>query len=261
MLIAVCSDKGSPGATTTALAFASAWPTPAAMVEADPSGGDVALRLRTEHGSVLSETPTVLTLAAASRSTASDDLLERFTHRVNDQLSVVPGPLLAEQVGRVADWQTLAERLVEADRPVLVDLGRLHAGSPLLPVAAQADVVVLVARAETESLIRMRERAAHLVPALAALRDTPPRLFALVVGLQRHRTADLRDVRALLEDTTAGPILAGAGHLAYDVGGVQRLFTGQHPAGRLARTTLMRSAAQTAADLAALTASSAEAVR
>src|SRR4051812_29041479 len=66
VLVALCSDKGSPGTTTASVALASCWPSPAAVVEADPYGGDLAIRIRTETGAVLPETPTVLTLATAA---------------------------------------------------------------------------------------------------------------------------------------------------------------------------------------------------
>lgn len=249
MLIALCSDKGSPGTTTTALALASAWSAPATVVEADPYGGDLAIRLRTDSGGVLPETPTVLTLAAAARSTDGAELVERFTHRINDQVSVTPGPLMAEQTAGVADWHSLAARLADTGRPVLVDVGRLHSASPLLPLAARADVVLPVGRADTESMIRLRERAARLVPALASCGDTPPRLFPVLIGLERHRDGDLRDLRQLLDETSAGPIVAGVGHIAYDLTGVRHMLAGQSATGRLARSKLIRSARRTADEL------------
>ena len=66
MFVALCGDKGSPGVTTTALALASAWAGHAVVVEADPAGGDLAIRLHPE-GSALPETPTVLSVATAAR--------------------------------------------------------------------------------------------------------------------------------------------------------------------------------------------------
>ena len=249
MLIALCSDKGSPGTTTTALAVASAWSEPAIVVEADPYGGDLAIRLRTDSGGVLPETPTVLTLAAAARSTDGVELVERFTHRINDQVSVAPGPLMAEQTAGVADWHSLTVRLSESGRPVLVDVGRLHGASPLLPLTARADVVLLVGRAATESMIRLRERAARLVPALASYRETPPQLFPVLVGIERHRDGDLRDLRLLLDETSAGPLVSGVGHIAYDLTGVGHMLAGQPATGRLARSKLLRSARRTADEL------------
>ena len=41
MLIALCSVKGAPGVTTSALALALSWPRPVVLAELDPAGGDV----------------------------------------------------------------------------------------------------------------------------------------------------------------------------------------------------------------------------
>src|SRR4029079_12777257 len=49
-LISVMSAKGAPGATSTALLLANLWPDPSLVVDADPLGGDIALRLAGEHG-------------------------------------------------------------------------------------------------------------------------------------------------------------------------------------------------------------------
>jgi hypothetical protein len=252
MLLALCSDKGSPGTTTTAVALAAGWPTPAVVVEADPYGGDLGLRLRTETGGVLPETPTVLTLATAARTWTTGRIVQRYAQRINDQISVVPGHLVAEQAAGVPDWLPLATSFAGEDAPVLIDVGRLHAASPLLPVAARADLLVVVSRAETGSMIRLAERLARLVPALAAHRQEPPRLFPILVGLDRHRVADVADLRLMLEETSAAPLVVGTGHLAFDLAGVARLMAGQDPSGRLARTAVLRSARRTAADLAPL---------
>jgi hypothetical protein len=252
MLVALCSDKGSPGTTTTALALASVWPVPAVVIEADPYGGDLGLRLRSETGSVLPETPTVLTLATAARTSTGREVLERYAQRINDQVSVVPGHLVAEQAGGVPDWQPLATCLRGEGRPVFVDVGRLHGASPLLAVAAAADIVAVVGRAETGAMIRLGERLTRLVPALAAARQAPPRLFPVLVGLDRHRRGDVDDLHRLLEETPAAPLVVGVGHIGFDLAGVARLLAGKDPAGRLARTGLMRSARRAAADLTAL---------
>lgn len=252
VLVAVCSDKGSPGATTTALALTAGWPEPAVLVEADPYGGDLAVRMRTDTGRVLPETPTVLTVAAAARTSRDGDLVTSYAQRVNDQLSVVPGPLVAEQSAGVSDWAPLAASLAASARPVLIDLGRLHAGSPLLPVAAAAELLVVVARADTGSLIRLRERLCRVVPALAARRNSRVLLFPVLVTRERHGTKDLADLERVLDGTDAGPLVAGLGFVAWDPGAVARLEAGEYPGGLLARTSLLRTARRTAGDLAAL---------
>lgn len=67
MLIAVCCDRGSPGATTTALALGVASEEPTVVVEADPYGGDLAIRCAA-RGEAFPPTPTVLTLATEART-------------------------------------------------------------------------------------------------------------------------------------------------------------------------------------------------
>jgi hypothetical protein len=251
MLFAVSSDKGSPGATTTALALAAAWPTPATVVEADPYGGDLVIRLCTSRGDALPETPTVLTLATAAR-TRSEPLLARYAQRLNDHVSVVPGHLVAEQALGVTDWQPLGDALAVEPRPVLADLGRLHSGSPVLPIAAAAVVVLVVARADPASVIRLRERLSRLVPALAARRTAPVRVWPVLVTQARHGHRDVEDLHRLLAETAAGPLIEGIGHVAIDPDAVVRLEAGEHPNGWLARSNLMRTARAVATDLAAL---------
>jgi hypothetical protein len=159
---------------------------------------------------------------------------------------------VAEQAAGVPDWHPLATALHNEGSPVFVDVGRLHAGSALLPVAAAADLVAVVGRSETGAMIRLRERLTKLAPAVASARQAPPRLFPILVGLDRHRSGDVADLRRLLEETPAAPLVAGVGHLAFDLAGVARLMAGNDPAGRLARTALLRSARRLAAELATL---------
>ena len=67
MLLTVTGEKGSPGATTTALALGHALAGSRLVIEADASGGDLAFRLRRD-GRPLPESPTVLTAVAAARN-------------------------------------------------------------------------------------------------------------------------------------------------------------------------------------------------
>ena len=66
-LIVVASDKGSPGVTTTAITLAAVWPRRALLAELDPSGGDVALRLRGPRGAPLSPEVGLISLAVGVR--------------------------------------------------------------------------------------------------------------------------------------------------------------------------------------------------
>jgi hypothetical protein len=79
------------------------------------------------------------------------------------------------------------------------------------------------------------------------MRGAAPRLFPLLVSTSRHGQADVADLDAVLAETPARPFLADAGFLAHDPAAVRRLQAGEEPAGRLARTALMRTA-RTVAD-------------
>jgi hypothetical protein len=248
MVIALCSDKGSPGTTTSALALAAAWPDPPIVVEADPAGGDLGIRLH-PGGNALPEAPTILSLAAASRTDKEPTLPERHAQRLNPHVSVVPGALRREQMAKVGDWSLVADALGRTQVPVFADLGQLHPASPVLPIAASAAVIVVVGRPDMNSVVRLRDRLAHLGSDLGTVRGTPPKLYALLVSTARHGAAHADDLGALLADTAAKPFVVGVGHLAMDGGAVRGLECGYDPSGRVARTSLMRSARTVVGDL------------
>lgn len=250
-MIVVAADKGSPGATVTALALASAWPQPATLVEADPWGADLPFRAR-RHGEVLADRETVLSLATAATARDSEgrlpeggDLVDRYAQDLSDHVRLVPGPVSAERAAAVPNWKALAIALAASARPVIADLGRLHVASPSMPVAAAADVVVVVCRGEVGSVLRLRERVTALVPVLAELRGAAPRVVPVVISSKRHGPGDAADVQAALAETAAGPFIPTVGSLAWDPSAVEALYRGEDPAGRpLARTALMKSAAE-----------------
>lgn len=248
MLVALCSDKGSPGVTSAALALAAAWPEPTVLVEADLAGGDLGLRLRVD-GDALPEAPTVLSLAAAARAGDEPEVASRHAHRLNGSVAVVPGALRGEQMARVGDWSRTADALARAEVPVIADLGQVHAGSAVLPIAGRADVVIVVCRPDMASVVRARERLAQLGPDLGALRGRPPRLFGLLVSTPRLGPAHASDLAALLAESAASPFLAGTGFIAHDPASLRRLERGADPSGRLARTPLMRTARDVVSEL------------
>lgn len=220
------------------------------MVEADPYGGDLPLRV-TRKGQVLADHQTVLTVATAARTGADPELVARYAQRLTEQVGLVPGPVPAELASSMPGWESLAAALSRSRRPVLADLGRVHANSPVLPVLAAAEVVVVVCRGEAASVIRLRERLVRLVPVLAQARGRAPRLFPVVVTRRRYGPGDVADVARMLADTPAGPFVTGVGWMALDQPAVQRLYAGEDPHGRLARTALLASAREIAHHLAA----------
>lgn len=75
MLVALCSFKGSPGVTTSALAMAACSPSGVQpiVVECDPAGGDIFARFRLEP------VPGLVSLAAAARRSVGPGVLGQHT--------------------------------------------------------------------------------------------------------------------------------------------------------------------------------------
>lgn len=153
MLVGLCSVKGSPGVTTTALAMAACWPRgEPVLIEADPAGGDLAARFQ------LSASPGMVSLAAAARREVRPDLVGEHCQVLPGGLRVVVGPVAAEQaraaLGVLGTRGTHALRLAARapQSTVLVDAGRLDASSPALPVVRGGDALLVLARPRADEL-------------------------------------------------------------------------------------------------------------
>lgn len=257
MLFAICSDRGAPGSTTTALALAAARGLPAVVVEADPYGGDLALRVRRD-GNPLPTTPTVLSVSAG-RSTqeptpghrtspglSSDrrhrDLWRDGSHQLSDHVRVVPGFMAAEH-GTAMAWPVLANALEAQTVPVFADLGRIHTGSPSLSVAAAADALIPVCRSNMASVQHMVDRLELLVPAIADRNGRPPIVLPVVIAPRQHGSTIANSVAEILGETAVGPTLRGVSWLAWDPAAVVQLENGADPWTKpLRNSPLMRSA-------------------
>lgn len=210
--LVVCgSVKGSPGVTTSVLALAAAWPVaedggvrPLA-VEADCSGGDVAVRFGVPH------TPGLLDAATAARQPRPGSVLGA-AGELPFGVRVVAAPagrgtcteavrLLAAESGR----RVLAGETTDTGT-VLVDVGRL--GEEVRELWAAADTAVLVTRGEADALAHAY---AYLLD--AGLRARP--VVVAVVGRCCYSAAEIRDalgvgqVVLLPWDPGTAQILAG----------------------------------------------------
>jgi hypothetical protein len=236
--------KGSPGATTFALALTAQWPGsgPRVLAELDPSGGDLAARF------ALSLSPGLASLAAASRAgtsaESSIDLLQH-TQELPGALSVLVAPPGAEQAcaalgaltGSAPDGSKRGRVFPRADDPnavVVIDVGRLDPGSPSLPLLAAADQVLLLARASADDL-------AHVATRVDTIRRWSDRIGLLLVGdgysdAEVAREVELPVLSRIPNDPAGAAILTGHALIR------PRLF---------ARASLSRAAAQIAITLAA----------
>ncbi len=235
-VVAFCSGK-SCGVTTLALAVAARWPVypldpvlgAMLLVEADPSGGDLAARfgLRPAPG---------LTSAAAATGTAGGGVGAHV-----QQLPGVGVPVLlaaASFVQAAAAVRTAADAgLIEragGAGPVVVDVGRLDGRSAALPVAARADVTVVVCGPRWDEV-------AHAAATIDALRGAGAARLLLV--LRGEGPLSGKDITQALQVPVWGTVP--------DDRGSARILSGQARPGRgWVRLPLARSARSLATDLA-----------
>lgn len=181
----LASAKGSPGATTTSLALTARWPDhrEPLLVEADPAGGDVVVRLAPfdPEAEGLRDSPSTVQLAAFARAGLSQQALLEHLQRLPGpgEVRALVGPssaFAASTAIRSLVGAGLVDRLVDLDHvDVVVDAGRLDALSPALPLATRADVLALVMRPTVESVL-------HTRALVTALRSMGSAASLLVVG-------------------------------------------------------------------------------
>jgi hypothetical protein len=173
-MLAVIGTKGAPGATTAVLALALGWPARVLVVDADPAGGDVvpgwlAGRAGLDRG--------LLGFAAATRhldASAVGELSAALAGQLvgipeAPNMAVLPGLGHAGQAAAVGagGWVRLSAAV--ADTPaarwadVLVDVGRICAGTPW-PLLAAAEAVLLTVR----PTVRGCHHAGHAIAGLYA---------------------------------------------------------------------------------------------
>jgi MinD-like ATPase involved in chromosome partitioning or flagellar assembly len=230
-VVALASVKASPGVTTSMLALAASWPDHRRLllIEADPDGGSLAARTG------LAAEPGLTSLATVARRTLPAGELDRHTQPLPGGLPVLVGPADADHAQRAL--LLVGERLAgelrqQPDRDVLIDCGRLRAGSPAAPLASAADVLVLVARPRLDEL-------QHLRAALPRLTASGARPVLLLVG-ERPYPAD--EVAAVLRV----PVLST---LPHDPAAAELLAGRRVRVGRLERTLLLRVARAVAEQL------------
>lgn len=137
-LICIAGGKGSPGATTLALALALSDSEPVSLVDADPDGGDLAAWLG------ISATPGLVSLAAAVRHSFSSDELARHLQHVQNGMRLLGSPSSPEQVE--ASLSSLGRPFAQilAAGPAIADIGRWRSGSPATELVGAAHAIVLV---------------------------------------------------------------------------------------------------------------------
>jgi hypothetical protein len=206
MLIGFGSVKGSPGATTWAVAMAARWPHagPApVVVELDVAGGDLGSRWH------LHDEPGLAGLVTAVRHQPIGTGAE-FVQQLPIGVDVVvaaPADAAAATVAEFAARGPAVLRELSATRPVFADLGRLDPLSPTLSYLDAVDEVLMVARPVAEELRHLRAR----VPVLAA---RGPLVRLVLVGTGPYRPAEIATYLQVPVAAVAPSDPVGAGILA-----------------------------------------------
>jgi MinD-like ATPase involved in chromosome partitioning or flagellar assembly len=178
-LIAVTAAKGSPGVTTTALAYTMTWTSPVIMAECDPAGGSVlAGFLRGQ----LSADRGIVPLAVAELR--NERLAVDFWRHLvdfdppNQQRLLLPGISDPAQAGSLEPiWARLAAYFAALEArhnfDVLADCGRVAVPHPPSPILQAADLVLVVMR-----------------PNLASIAATSAAIRSLRVSQAEHGSVD-----------------------------------------------------------------------
>jgi hypothetical protein len=181
-LIAVCSAKGSPGATVTALACTLTWTRPVILAECDPAGGDIAAGYLREVA--LGDRGLAQLAASLHRRRLAEDLWNQLVDLSPGVATAMTRLVLpgftdpAQAAGIASGWDQLAQLFASLEDPahgfdVIADCGRLAVPYPPMPILAAADVVLVVLRLTLPSI-----RAAAI--ALSGLRRSGVQRIALV---------------------------------------------------------------------------------
>ena len=246
MLVTVCSAKGSPGVTSLSLTIAAAWPDQAAtLLEADPTGGDLAFRCQHASGREVATSPNLVALATAVRGNPLDGLVDPGLMREHSQplacgvrlVPGVPAPAQARGLGNL--WAQIAQAATGSSTDVVADLGRLERTSSTTQFAAAADVIVVVCAPTLESVMHVRHLILDITPTLPA-RQGGRALVPVVVGPSRQVARDASDIDQILGGL--GMPIERTVQVAYEPRSLAELEAGANPAGRLARTHLLKTA-------------------
>lgn len=166
-IVAVAGDA----CTTTSVALAASWPVTddVVMVEADPSGGDLAAWFD------MPVAPSLSTVVTSALDGAWPEI-ERHTRLADNGIRLIPAPASAAEAARAVteSARSLVPILATLRSPIVVaDIGRLDPGSAEHPFLAAAAVTVIVHRQATQSARAAAVRLQRLTDRLQRFATTP----------------------------------------------------------------------------------------
>jgi MinD-like ATPase involved in chromosome partitioning or flagellar assembly len=199
-IVAVTGDA----CTTTAVALAAAWPLDgdALLIEADPSGGDLAAWFD------LSATPSLSTVVTRVLDGSWPEI-EQHTRIAGSGLRVIPAPARTAEaqqaVGESA--RSLTTALATLRTPVsIVDVGDVPATPALHPFLGLAAATVVVHRQADQSPRAAAVRLQRLAEQLDGFTGSPSSLVVAVVGAAPF---DLGEIERFIADSVGATPIVG----------------------------------------------------
>lgn len=199
-IVAVTGDA----CTTTTVALASAWPSTsdALVIEADPSGGDMAAWFDLPASPSLSTVVTRLTDGTWAE-------IDRHTRLSSTGVRLIPAPPSATEAQQAVaeSARLLVPTVAGASSPVaIVDVGRLAVATITNPFVAASAVTVLVHRQATQSPAAAAVRLQRLVEQIEVCQRTQARLVVAVIGA---RPFDVDEIETFLADAVGDVAIVG----------------------------------------------------
>ncbi len=190
--------------TTTTVALASAWPISedAILVEADPTGGDLAAWFD------MPVAPSLSTVVTRVLDGAWPEV-ERLTRLADSGLRLIPSPSRPGEAAQAISeaGRTLVPTLAALRSPVtIVDAGSLQSSPAAHPFVGSSAVTIVVHRQSTQSSRAAAVRLQRLADQLAAFATSPSALIVAVVGAAPF---DLGEIETLLADTVGATAIIG----------------------------------------------------
>jgi MinD-like ATPase involved in chromosome partitioning or flagellar assembly len=199
-IVAVVGDA----CTTTTVALASAWPASTAtlIVEADPTGGDLAAWFD------IPILPSLSTVVTSALDTSWPEI-DSYTRLAASGLRLIPAPpSAAEAQQAIAESaRTLAPALAGLRSPLaIVDAGDVPFASTGHPLAAAAAVTVAVHRQRSQSPRAAAVRLQRLADQLDALSFGSTSVVVAVIGADPF---GFQQIESFLADSVASTLLVG----------------------------------------------------
>lgn len=184
--------------TTTAVALASAWPVSqdAIIVEADPTGGDLAAWFD------MPVAPSLSTVVTRVLDGAWPDV-ERLTRLADSGLRLIPAPSRSGEAAQAVNEasRSLVPTLAALRSPVTIaDTGRLQGSPAMHPFVGSAAVTIAVHRQSPQSSRAAAVRLQRFADQLEAFASTPSTLIVAVVGATPF---DYGEIEKFLGDSLA----------------------------------------------------------